>query len=253
MKRKIITLLICGLVYTGSSQNEDFEILQENIKHWINLKKEISTVKNDWKTEKQLLERELSILDIEKQELTEELKTVNEKQTQIGQEIENLRTEKAELDKTIKSIEPAVAKAEKDLLSLKKYIPTTLYPTVKTEFESITNTKNRDNIIDRLRKVITLYLKIETMQHEIHIARQIFSIKNNEKVEMEVLYIGLAQGFAVSLDGKSAKTGTPSENGWVWKDAPEYAAEILEAISVYSREEAPKIINLPVEISEVIK
>ena len=76
MKYITIIILLIGIITTGFSKNDNLDQLKQNVEHWINLKKEISTVQNDWITDKAIIERELSIAEIEKKELTEELKTV---------------------------------------------------------------------------------------------------------------------------------------------------------------------------------
>jgi hypothetical protein len=91
------------------------------------------------------------------------------------------------------------------------------------------------------------------MEHETHILREIFSIKGNQKVEMQVLYIGLGQAYAVSSDGNNALVGKPSADGWTWVNSPNIASEIQNAILIYSRERSPTIVNLPANVKEEAK
>lgn len=235
------------------SKNEELDQLKQNVEHWINLKKEISTVQNEWTTDKAIIERELSIAEIEKRELKEELKTVSKQQEDIGKNIESLINQKSELEQAVNGLIPVLDKAETDILTFKPYIPKPLYPAVKKDFESIAKIKNRNDIIDRLRKLVSLYLKIETMEHETHIVREIFIIKGGTKVEMQVLYIGLSQAFAVSSDGKNAQIGKPFKDGWTWEDKSNMASEIQNAITIYSREVSPEIVNLPISVKEDTK
>jgi len=237
-----------GIITPVFSKNDNLDQLKQNVEHWINLKKEISTVQNEWATDKAIMERELSIAEIEKTELKEELKTVSKQQEDIGNNIESLINQKFELEQAVNGLIPVLDKAEKDILSFKPYIPKPLYPSVEKDFESISKVKNRNDIIDRLRKLVSLYLKIETMEHETHIVREIFTIKDGTKVEMQVLYIGLSQAFAVSSDGKNAQIGKPSTGGWTWVDNSNIASEIQNAIMIYSQEVSPKIINLPISV-----
>jgi hypothetical protein len=253
MKYLITIILFIGTITTVFSKNDNLDQLKQNVEHWINLKKEISTVQNEWLTDRSIIERELSIAKIEKEELRDELKTVSKQQEDIGKNIESLINRKTELENAVNGLIPVLDKAEKDILTFKPYIPEPLYPSLKKEFESIANLKNRDDIIDRLRNLVSLYLKIETMEHETHLVRDIFTIKDGTKVEMQVLYIGLSQAFAVSSDGKNAQIGKPAESGWEWRDRSEFAAEIQKAILVYSREVPPEILNLPISVKEESK
>ena len=253
MKYIITIILLTGIITTGFSKNDNLDQLKQNVEHWINLKKEISTIQNERITDKAIIERELSIAETEKKELKEELKTVSKQQKDIGKNIESLVNHKSELEQAVKGLIPVLDKAEKDILNFKPYIPKPLYPSVKKDFENISKVKNRNDIIDRLRKLVSLYLKIETMEHETHIVREIFTIKNGSKVEMQVLYIGLSQAFAVSSDGENAQIGKPSNNGWTWVDKSNMASEIQNAIMVYSREVSPEIVNLPISVKEDAK
>ncbi|MDA3799101.1 MAG: DUF3450 family protein [Kiritimatiellae bacterium] len=251
--RIIVTILILGFVRLGFSKDDNLEILKQNVQHWINLKAEISNATSEWASQKAILERELSIVELERSELETELQTVSKQQENVGNEIDMLITQKAELEKAINGLKPVLDKAEKDILELKKYIPAPLYTSVKKDFESIAVIKNKNDLISRLRTLVSLYLKIETMEHETHILREIFSIKGNQKVEMQVLYIGLGQAYAVSSDGNNALVGKPSADGWTWVNSPNIASEIQNAILIYSRERSPTIVNLPANVKEEAK
>jgi hypothetical protein len=248
MKYIITTILLIGTISSAFSKNEDLDLLKQNIEHWINLKKEISVVQNEWTTDKAIIERELSIAEIEKKELTKELKTVSKQQEDIGKNIESLISQKSDLETAVNGLRPVLDKAEKNILLFKTYIPKPLYPSVKKDFDNIANVKNKNDIIDRLRQLVSLYLKIETMEHETHVVREIFTISNGSKVEMQVLYIGLGQAFAVSSDGQNAQIGKPSQTGWQWTDKSDIAPEIQNAMLVYSREVSPEIVNLPISV-----
>lgn len=251
--RIIATILVLIFVNVGFSKDDNLEILKQNVQHWINLKREVSSTESEWALQRAILERELSIIELERRELDTELQTVSTQQENIGTEIELLITQKAELEKAMNGLGPVLDKAEKDILKLKKYIPVPLYTSVKKDFESIAIIKNKNDLISRLRTVVSLYLKIETMEHETHILREIFSIKGNQKVEMQVLYIGLGQAYAVSSDGTNALVGKPTANGWAWTNSPSIASAIQNAILVYSREISPTIVNLPIRVKEETK
>jgi hypothetical protein len=66
---------------------------------------------------------------------------------------------------------------------------------------------------------------------------------------VDVLYLGLAAGFAVAPDGASAALGQPGESGWTWRAAPagETADAIRRAIAVHRREAPVSLTRLPLD------
>jgi hypothetical protein len=62
---------------------------------------------------------------------------------------------------------------------------------------------------------------------------------------MDVIYLGLSCGFAVSPDSSIAAIGTPDTTGWTWTAAPEIAADVRKLADIKNNQLPPQLITLP--------
>ena len=64
--------------------------------------------------------------------------------------------------------------------------------------------------------------------------------------QVEQLYLGLAQGYFRLPDGSGGGVGTATEQGWQWRDAPEYLEQINQAFAVYKGQLPVQFVRLPI-------
>ena len=62
--------------------------------------------------------------------------------------------------------------------------------------------------------------------------------------DMDVLYLGLARGYAVSSDDEHALIGTPGPAGWSWRSAPDEAKRIRQAIRLANDNAEIRLVTL---------
>ena len=66
--------------------------------------------------------------------------------------------------------------------------------------------------------------------------------------EVRALYIGLGQGYYVTVSGEAAGIGYPTPEGWRWTPQDGLADEISRAIAILQSEDVPAYVPLSVEI-----
>ena len=98
---------------------------------------------------------------------------------------------------------------------------------------------------------MSLYGEIERLEHNVHVVKEALETNSGKVQEMDVIYLGLTQGFAVSRDNKTAGIGLPGQDGWKWHWRPEIASEVCKAIAFYRREQMADFVHLPLKITEV--
>lgn len=87
--------------------------------------------------------------------------------------------------------------------------------------------------------------EIEKTENGIHVVRELLMIEDQRR-EMDVIYLGLGCGFAVSPANSVAAIGYPAKGGWQWTASPEIAAEVRKLIDIKNHELPPQIITLPI-------
>jgi len=64
-----------------------------------------------------------------------------------------------------------------------------------------------------------------------------------------VLYLGLAEGWFVSPDGKFAGFGKPGPDGWKWTQQDALAPLVKRAIAINENTEAAAFVELPASVN----
>ncbi len=104
-------------------------------------------------------------------------------------------------------------------------------------------------IFRRMELVIALYTQLESFQHNLHMTKELLKGPAGTRLEMDVLYLGLAQAFGVSRDDQWSLIGYPRADGWVWRPKPEIGTNIRTALAIYMRKQAAEFVRLPLRIN----
>lgn len=249
----IMLLTIAGpLDSAGAAENSKISTLEGLVGRLSELKLQTATEKREWREQKPHLKSEIELLKREKQNLEEELKDYRSEQSGLAEERAELIEKRERLTAAMDRLAGLVRRAEIDLKKIQPTVPKTLLGEQGRLFEKLPSNDaaaKEMTITRRLQRVLSLYTKIHKLQHEIHSIRTLVPLENGRR-EMDTLYIGLSQAFAVSADGQIGAVGAAAEAGWQWQRRDAIAPAIRKAITVYKREEPASLVTLPLEIEE---
>ncbi len=243
----IFGLLAISCLCAGAEKVATVDTLQELVSKWVDLKKEIGREEEVWKEQKEILKQGHQLLLKEKVMLEVEIADVSERQTSAEKERAELLKSKKELKDALSSCLPALTRAEAELQKLTELIPSALRKSLEKGIRKLTSSAPQD-IPKRLRIAVGAYKEIERLENQIHLIRETLEVEKGNFREMDVIYLGLSQGYAVSLDGEMAGVGRPSMNGWIWEWRAELSDEVKRAISCYKRQSPPDFVHLPLKI-----
>jgi len=226
--------------------------LEELVSKWSDLRSRIAAEKRGWKQHKARLQEEIRLLEGEKKSLTNELAVTKASAGSAEKEQADLRQREEKLRDVLAALRVLVDRAEADAAKYRAWVPVSLDGQIRKVFAKLPKTQEEADklpITERLQILVALYTQVETLQHNVHVAKELVPIGDGGKREVDVLYLGLARGFAVSTDDEWAAIGTPGAEGWTWKPAPERAAGIRKAISVFGRRVPACLVPLPLEVT----
>jgi hypothetical protein len=159
-----------------------------------------------------------------------------------------LLSRKATLAHVLKALGPVLDRLEVALRDVERRVPPALAGEIKALVARIPATHKdarRRTIAQRLQVDVALLTQMETLQRRFHVTREMLPVGQGRRGEVDVLYIGLARGLAVSADGSWAAIGVPGKDGWGWTVRPEMASDVRKAISVFHREAPATLVSLP--------
>ena len=213
--------------------------LESLVSEWIKLRSEIAA------EERELAERELQwneeirLLETEKVELEKELADADAVLTSAQQERAGLLEDNRGMQEALAALEPILDRAEAELRRWEKRVPPSLCKDLLPLFAKLPPAQSggeKGDVAQRLQAVIALYTQIESLQHGIHVTREMLPTTAASRRELDVLYIGLAAGFGVSPDNQAAVVGKLSEEGWTWESRNDLAQKVRRALNIFNRE-----------------
>ena len=238
--KTLLTLCLTFFCLQAWSQTDISALLKKRFE----LYKELSAVQKGWQEEQQILRGEVKLLQ----------------QNQV-----RLNAKKLKLSQTLKSESEALVKLNKNIDSQQKFLkefeaqvdldianafkafdklPNALQKISLPAKELSSLKGKKQSLIQKLRLLESFRSDLFQLQQGLHQCTETVKIKGQD-LEVNVIYLGTAIGYYLSLDAKNAGLMTPKDGTWVQIERNELAAEILKARQVLNQDIAPEILRLP--------
>ncbi|HMP90274.1 MAG TPA: DUF3450 family protein [Kiritimatiellia bacterium] len=244
--------VFCAGLWSGFPvQANDTDVLDGLSRQWIELRSELARERAAWTTQSAALKREFDALKRERDGLAREAEQHAAESTSFEEQLVSGESRRAEMDAGMAIIQAALDRAEHELRSW----PAWLTPDIKKDAErqlrditAMSRDKRRTTTAERWQRIVALVSLIESRQQHIHVERQMVQVGDDVNRLADVLYLGLAAGYAVSPDGSWAAVGMIGDNGWIWTPRPEWATAIRRAIAMAQKQELAGFVALPLQV-----
>lgn len=259
MKRcSLSLLLVVGLFFsgTGAITAAPLETLEGLVKQWVKLRSRSATEDQAWGRQQAQWEQEIALLRREETQLDTRIERAEQFEAATETRTSEQIARRDSLTAVLKQIDTVVDRMARDLQTLLPRIPV---PLQSDELANICGQLTTDTAktatARRVQLLISALTEIESLQHHHHSVRELLAIKGQPRREMDVVYLGLAQGFAVSPDNTLAAVGMPTANGWVWTPRQAIAPVVRNLVQIQNQDSPPALVTLPLngQQTEVIK
>jgi hypothetical protein len=247
----LLTALLAPVVCAEAADSQQplpttktFEAL---VSKWVNLRRQITVEEQSWKEQKAHLERERELLVKERELLEKEIAEKENLQASQEKERTELVHKKQAYQKSLDDTLSALSAAEADLRRWRRRIPSSLLSASEKQFDKLERT-SKQSVSQRLQLILSLYAEVERLQYGVHVVKEVLHTDSAREREFDVIYLGLAQGYCVSSDGKLAGIGRPAKEGWVWRWRPAIASEVQKGIEYYKHERIADFVHLPLKV-----
>lgn len=251
--RSFITICLFGIgVSIGQEADQKSNpatatALQETIQQWVKTEEINSRELNDWQADQKRMEQLLKLYRAELEQLDELLEKAGESASTADEEREQLKSEIKELRDARQIFIESLKGLQEKAGELATRLPAPLQQSSKDQIDSLADLSANEYPREITQAIIGLITNADEFNASIGNFTEMKEIGGTRK-EVRTLYLGLAQAFYASTDGKSAGIGTPGADGWVWKEQPELAKGILRALAVSSKDERPDFVELPLQV-----
>lgn len=199
-----------------------------------------------WQERQEQWDIEIQLLEQEKRQLQEQLHGLQDKGSTAKALEQETTQQKEALESILQALEPFIQQAQTDLVTWQTTIPASLNPQLTQE---LTQVHAEETSAKRLQQIIGLYSEIENLQANLHQGHELLDTASGQRRQVDVLYLGLARGFAVSPDNQWAAVGQPNLQGWTWTPRPALAPAIRQALDILQQQQTATWIDLPLSVS----
>ena len=254
IKRVILstTLGLClGAVHAPGSEAPVNE-LNELVGTWTQLRLELAEEQRLWDAQKKQLQDDIHLLEKQKTKLEEAQAETEAFTSTFEKERLILLERKERYEAILSAMKPVLDQAETQLKTFWLYIPEGFHASLKKSFHALPKTQDEADkraLTQRIQVITALLAQLEHLQHNLHLQQEVLDTEQGRR-QMDVLYIGLGAGYAVSADDTLAVVGRPGADTWIWTPENDIAPTIRHAIQVFEKNEPAQLVQLPMLVTQ---
>ncbi|MEM9157750.1 MAG: DUF3450 family protein [Verrucomicrobiota bacterium] len=241
----MLPLLIIAAISTIRAQDDQITRIEQDTDRWIEIQSNIASEKNNWKTDKELLEGSIKVLATRKSALEQMLdsnKTASGVFTSNYEKVANSITENEE---AIAHLEQKLPAIEERLRTLASRLPRPIRSEVQAQLDKLPKPGDeiRATATTRVQSLIATITAIDQFNNSLTLSHELRPDGNGGEIDVEILYWGLSAGYAATSKRDKAWVLTPAENGWDWSPSTE-VEQISGLIALYEQSENPRLVSV---------
>jgi len=246
-RHPVVAVLFFSL-YSAHAEVSPVRTLDGLVGRWVDLRGQVAEEQRNWGTQSAQWRQEMELLRQEQESLVAALarleaagESQQERSADLMERREHLRAALAGVDAVLQRLQPAVA-------ALAAQIPPALMtPDLAAAFQPDSSAADSPaGASTRLPRMLGALAAIETLQAKVHVTRAMVALPDAPRREMDVVFLGLACGYAVTADDRLAAAGRPTPDGWLWEPLPNEASAVRRLIQVANQDVAPALVAFPV-------
>jgi len=250
-------LLLCLLVRSFACCAEEpingTDALQALVRQLVDVRRETGRASAQWREQQASLAAERDLLAAENERLTQLLASRETAAAEAEQADAGTRRALADRKASLEKLALPLAEAETRLRSLSGQLPPERLAPLREVMATLPPahpSHPADDLTERLRNALAVLTELQKQDQLIHATRIMLSPPNGSLREMNVLFVGLAMGFAVDQLGETAAIGTTTPDGWRWRWDATLAPFIRKALTIHAKEAPADFVELPLAIRE---
>lgn len=243
-------LALLGLMPGAAWAQNPLQSSLDRVGQWIEAEQNLAELQQEWAVEQAALNDLIRLREVELKGIAERLERIQDAADAVDEE---RRARGAELEQ-LKSVESALLSVMVQLEATLRALIPQLPPPLQREIQPLTSRlptadqPSKQTVAQRMPVVIGILTQIEKYNDTVDVASEIRDVEG-QRIQVEVIYFGLAGAFWVDRQGTKAGTGVPGEQGWAWRREDALAPAVSSAIQMYRKQtNLVEFVPLPVEI-----
>ncbi len=237
----VLLTLAAGAVPGGATEVRSLEAL---VGRWVDLRTQLHGEARAWEQQAAQWRQEMELLRVEHARLDAALGGLEQANETQMQRSADLLVRRHALQEPLTGVHAVLVRMEPALSTLLPLLPV---PLLTDELRAVlaAPAQNASGTV-RLQRVLGALKVIEELHNGVHTVRALIEVPDRPRYEMDVIFIGLARGFAVTTDGSMAAAGVPTAAGWRWTAVPAAAGGIRRMVQIAKQDVPPALVSFAV-------
>ena len=228
---------------------ESLATVQQAASEWANLRAETVRLQTDWQWQRDTLEASLSALQARIATLERERDTIRATIQRESGSSSSIEEKNAAAQEAIAAIEERLETFLVQLDRTRPFLPPRLSEALELPFRSIRDAELGP--AERVQHLITIFNRCSLFNKSITVGEEALALDGSERPRLhEVIYWGLAYGYALDRSGDKAYFGHPGEEGWVWELRANAAATVAQLLTIHEEQGDPAFVEIPTQVTE---
>lgn len=250
ISKKHILYILFGLSACSVHAQSSLQETRTVVEKWVETRQLTSRLKADWQVEKDVLERSLRAFERELSTIDVQLENVADGKTQVAIQIETTSKEKESLTDYSGRLQEEIERLEGRLKQLASQLPSGVQERISPLMDRLpeNSKETKRSLSTRMQHVLGVINELNKFNSSVTVVSELRQNDAGAEVQVQVLYVGLAQAYFTDQTGAFAGTGKPGATGWKWSNQAELGKKILDAIAIYQGSQPAAFVRLPLEL-----
>jgi hypothetical protein len=240
----------CCAGHLAWASGQPLDEVRSALEQWVQTRQLVAKTRSDWAVEKEVLEASVRMFERELKELGTKMAALGESSSQVANERGQLEAEKALLGEAMAVAKALAHELEQRVRKVVGQLPEPLIQRIRPLLDRFPEDPavTRLTAAERLQTLVGVLNEIDKFNGSISVESEIRLGPDGREVQVETLYLGLAQAYFVGDGGKFAGVMMPTAGGWKATERDDLGAVIGRAIAMYRNQEPAALLALPFEV-----
>lgn len=241
--------------FSSAAPDGEAEVWKAKADQWIELEQRIASEQSDWLADKEVMEASRTVLQREQAALKARLEANEMAQSLFHRRLQSLEQELAAQAEGRNLLIAGLEREEARIREIHDHLPEPLRERLAPLLLRM-GAGPADQLVsvsERVQTVISILSAVDQFSGTVTLTHHLRRDEAGVERDVEVLYWGLAMGYAVNQTAEQAWLLLPSSEGWTWQAAHAVAPGIRDLIEIHKRKRSPGLVSLPATLREGAK
>lgn len=233
------------------AETATLETVQKSAGEWLKVRAETARLDTEWTTQRELLDSMAHGLAERAQTIEARRDYLRSKGAKDREDIASLEASNKTTSAGLQSLDEQLKAMSVRLLQLRPSLPPRLSTALELAYKSLATPE--PTLGERMQLTMMVLNRCMQFNRSIICEDELLKLTSDGSArQLEVIYWGLSQGYALDRAGGKVWLGSPGASGWQWEPVPDPSAlgRVARLISIYHGKEEPAFVELPASLRQ---